>query len=153
MFSRRGERVLVFDARQVAETPDWAGPQAPAVGKTVEGYLDGQSDAATGCFVPTALNGVEYSRADLSTRVSGVLSAHRFRQLIEEMKERYSVVFLVAPPVSLEETDPILAMLAEGMVLVTESSANPIEIHAFLDTLCQQVPARLYGTVAVPKAA
>src|SRR5207302_10349046 len=104
------------DARQAAETPDWAGPQAPDVAQTVEGYLDGKAEGAAGCFVPTALEGVEYSRADLSTRVSGVLSAHRFRQLVEEMKERYSVVFLVAPPVSLEASDPLLAMLAEGMV-------------------------------------
>jgi uncharacterized protein involved in exopolysaccharide biosynthesis len=153
VFRRRGERVLVFDARQAAETPDWAGPQAPSVARNVERYLDGNADGSAECFVPTSLDGVEYSRADLSQRVSGVFSAHRFRQLVEQMKERYSVVFLVAPPVSLEEGDPMLAMLAEGMVLVTETSANPVEVHAYLDTLCQQVPARLYGTVAVPKAA
>jgi hypothetical protein len=153
VFRRRGERVLVFDARQAVETPDWAGPQAPSVARNVESYLDGAADGAANCFVPTSLEGVEYSRADLSQRVSGVLSAHRFRQLVEQMRERYSVVFLVAPPVSLEESDPMLAMLAEGMVLVTETSANPVEVHAYLDTLCQQVPARLYGTVAVPKAA
>jgi hypothetical protein len=153
VFGRRGERVLVFDARQAAETPDWAGPDAPSVAGNVERFLDGNTDGATNCFVPTSLDGVEYSRADLSQRVSGVFSAHRFRQLVEQMKDRYSVVFLVAPPVSLKEGDPMLAMLAEGMVLVTETSANPVEVHAYLDTLCQQVPARLYGTVAVPKAA
>jgi Mrp family chromosome partitioning ATPase len=152
-FSQRGDRVLVFDARHAAETPAWAGPSAPQVANTVEGYLDGRAETAAECFVPTAMNGVEYSRADLSSRVSGVLSAHRFRQLVEEMRERYSLVFLVAPPVSLDRADPILAMMAEGMVLVTETSANPVEVHAFLDTLCQQVPARLYGTLTVPRAA
>ena len=153
VFGKRGDRVLVFNARQAAETPDWAGSQASEVAQTVEGYLDGRADAPAGCFVTTAISGVEYSRADLSTRVSGVVSAHRFRQLVEQMRERYSVVFLVAPPVSLQEGDPILAMLAEGMVLVTEASANPVEVHAYLDTLCQQVPARLFGTLGVPKAA
>lgn len=152
VFGQRG-KVLVFDARQAAESPEWAGPEAPKVARTVEGYLDGQSEVANACFVPTAINGVEYSRADLTTRVNGVMAAHRFRQLVEEMRDRYSVVFLVAPPVSLDDADPILAMMAEGMVLVTETSADPVAVHAYLDTLCQQVPARLYGTLAVPKAA
>jgi hypothetical protein len=69
------------------------------------------------------------------------------------MRERYSVVFLVGPPVTLEADHPLLATMAEGMVLVTETAANPVEVHAYLDTLCQQVPARLYGTLAVPKSA
>jgi Mrp family chromosome partitioning ATPase len=152
VFGQRG-KVLVFDARQSAEMPAWAGPHSTAIARTVEGYLDGQSDAANACFVPTTIDGVEYSRADLTTRVNGVMTAHRFRQLVEEMRDRYSVVFLVAPPVSLDDADPILAMMAEGMVLVTETSADPVVVHAYLDTLCQQVPARLYGTLAVPKAA
>jgi uncharacterized protein involved in exopolysaccharide biosynthesis len=153
VFGQRGDRVLIFDARQTAETPDWAGPQAPVVARNVEGYLDGQADGATDCFVSTNLSGVEYSRADLTSHVSGVMAVHRFRQLVEEMRERYSVVFLVGPPVSLDESDPLLAMMAEGMVLVTESSADPVQVHAYLDTLCQKVPARLYGTLEVPKAA
>jgi uncharacterized protein involved in exopolysaccharide biosynthesis len=151
-FTKRGERVLVFDARQDAETPSWAGPDAPAIARTVEGYLDGRPAAATDCFVPTALEGVEYSRADLATRVGGVMAAHRFRQLLEEMRERYSLVFLVGPPVTVPGGDPLLATLAEGMVLVTESSASPSEVHAFVESLNQQAPARLYGTLSVPRA-
>jgi len=153
LFTRRGERVLVFDARHSAETPEWAGSSAPTVAATVEGYLEGRAETSKECFVPTNMKGVEYSRADLSTGVTGVLAAHRFRQLVEEMRERYSLVFFVGPPVQLDAGDALLATLAEGMVLVTETSADPVEIHAYLDTLCQQVPARLYGTLSVPKAA
>lgn len=153
LLTQRGDKVLIFDARQAAETPAWAGPQAPAVAASVEGYLDGKTEASAGCFVPTALAGVEYSRADLATRVTGVNTLHRFRHLVGEMRERYSVVFLVGPPVKLADTDPILAMMAEGLVLVTAPAADPVEVHAFLDTLCQQVPARLYGTLTVPKGA
>ncbi|MBO0700183.1 MAG: hypothetical protein J2P46_17420, partial [Zavarzinella sp.] len=151
-FTQRGERVLVFDARADAETPPWAGPDAPAVASTVEGYLDGRAAAPTDCFVPTSLEGIEYSRADLATRVGGVMAAHRFRQLVEEMRERYSVVFLVGPPVTVPDGDPLLATLAEGMVLVTESSASPSEVHAFVENLSHQVPTRLYGTLSVPRA-
>jgi uncharacterized protein involved in exopolysaccharide biosynthesis len=150
-FSNRGDRVLVFDTRQAAETPDWV--QANGVAETVAGYLNGTADGSTGCFVPTALRGVEYSRVDLNQQISGVLEVHRFRQLLEQMREKYSVVFLVGPPVTLEVDHPLLATMAEGMVLVTETAANPVEVHAYLDTLCQQVPARLYGTLAVPKSA
>lgn len=150
-FSSRGDRVLVFDTRQSAEMPTWV--QANGVAETVAGYLNGSADGPTGCFVPTELRGVEYSRVDLNSQISGVLEVHRFRQLLEQMRERYSVVFLVGPPVTLEADHPLLATMAEGMVLVTETAANPVEVHAYLDTLCQQVPARLYGTLAVPKTA
>lgn len=150
-FSDRGDRVLVFDARQAAETPAWV--RSDGVDASVAGYLNGLADGTTGCFVPTELQGVEYSRVDLSNHVSGVLETHRFRQLLEQMRERYSVVFVVGPPVNLEADHPLLASMAEGMVLVTETAANPVEVHAYLDTLCQQVPARLYGTLAVPKSA
>ncbi|HEX3146575.1 MAG TPA: hypothetical protein VHR66_00640 [Gemmataceae bacterium] len=150
-FTERGERVLVFDARTAAENPSWV--QAPGVAASVEGFLNGETTQAAGCFVPTELQGVEYSRVDLSHQLSGVVEAKRFQNLVEEMRERYSVVFLVGPPVTLEEDHPLLATLAQGMVLVTETAANPVEVHAYLDTLCQQVPARLYGTLAVPKTA
>jgi capsular polysaccharide biosynthesis protein len=150
-FSDRGDRVLVFETRKSADTPTWVGGNG--VADTVAGYLNGLADGTTGCFVPTALRGVEYSRVNLSNPVAGVMEAHRFRQLIEQMRERYSVVFLVGPPLNLEEDHPLLASMAEGMVLVTETAANPVEVHAYLDTLCQQVPARLYGTLAVPKTA
>jgi uncharacterized protein involved in exopolysaccharide biosynthesis len=150
-FSSRGDRVLVFDTRETAESPDWV--QANGVAETVAGYLNGTADGSTGCFVPTALRGVEYSRVDLNQKISGVLEVHRFRQLLEQIREKYSVVFLVGPAVTLEADHPLLATMAEGMVLVTETAANPVEVHAYLDTLCQQVPARLYGTLAVPKSA
>lgn len=152
LFTRRGERVLVLDAHHYAETPLWAGPGAPNVAATVEGYLEGRAETSKECFVPTNMKGVEYSRADLSSGVSGVMAAHRFRQLAEEMLERYSLVFFVGPPVQLNAGNALLATLAEGMVLVTETGADPVEIHAYLDTRCQQAPARLYGTLSVPKA-
>ena len=41
----------------------------------------------------------------------------------------------------------------EVKVLVTDTGADPVQVHAYLDTLCQQVPTRLYGTLTVPKAA
>ena len=149
--SNDGSRVLVFDARAVAETPAWAGPNAPGVSARVEGYLDGRSEA-TQCFIPTAMKNVEYSRADLSNRVSGVMSAHRFRQLVEEMRERYSLVLMVAPPMALDGNDPLLATLAEGLVVVTESTAPPNQIKAYIDHLAEQISAPVYGALSVPKA-
>jgi uncharacterized protein involved in exopolysaccharide biosynthesis len=150
-FSERGDRVLVFDARTLAETPGWV--NANGVDASVAGFLKGQADKVGECFVPTDLAGVEYSRVDLNKKASGVMEANRFKQLVDQMRERYSVVFLVGPPVNFEEDHPLLATLAEGMVLVTETTADPVEVHAYLDTLCQRVPARLYGTLAVPKSA
>ncbi|WP_157369326.1 hypothetical protein [Zavarzinella formosa] len=149
--SQEGNRVLVFDARTGVEHPSWAGPNTPGVANRVEGYLDGQSEA-THCFVPTSMKNVEYSRADLTNRVSGVMSAHRFRQLVEEMRERYSLVLMVAPTMELGGNDPLLTALAEGLVLVTESTAPANQIRAYIDHLAEQVPAPVYGALSVPKA-
>lgn len=145
----RGDRVLVFDARPSAETPAWAGARAP----TVAGFLGGQSAAGLGaCFAPTAMKGVEYSRGDLSGQIDGVMAAHRFRQLVEEMQERYSLVFVVTPPVTLDGADPVFGHLAEGMVLVAESTAPSADVHAYIESLTKRVSAPLYGTLTVPRA-
>lgn len=149
--SQDGSRVLVFDARGGQETPPWAGPMAPEVSRRVEGYLDGSSES-TQCFAPTMLRNVEYSRADLTQGVSGVMTAHRFRQLVEEMRERYSLVLMVAPPIVLEGNDPLLTALAEGLVIVTENNAQPQQIKAYIDSLAEQVPAPVFGALSVPKA-
>lgn len=148
--SQQGNRVLVFDARQTAENPSWAGTQAPNVGKRVEGFLDGRSEA-TQFFVPTAMKNVEYSRADLATHVSGVMSAHRFRQLVEEMRERYSLVLMVAPTMVLDGNDPLLAPLAEGLVVVAENTIMPSQIQAYINNLAEQLTAPVYGALTVPK--
>ena len=80
------------------------------------------------------------------------MAAHRFRQLVEEMRERYSLVLMVSPPVTMDCGDALLGTLAEGMVLVVESGAAQPELHTLLQTLRDQYSATLYGTLAVPKA-
>ncbi len=145
----RGDRVLVFDARPSVENPAWAGPMVSAVND----FLTGNSSVEPGkCFVPTALQGVEYSRGDLSKQLDGVMAAHRFRRLVEEMQERYSLVLMVSPPVTLDSTDQVLPTLADGMVLVAESTAPAKDIHDYIEALTRRVPAPLYGTLTVPRA-
>ena len=45
------------------------------------------------------------------------MAAHRFRQLVEEMRERYSVVFLVGPPVTRPDQSP--------SIVIRPSSSSP----------------------------
>jgi hypothetical protein len=151
-FTKQGDRVLVFDARDLAETPNWLGPYAPKAAENVLGYLDGQAEQPTNCFVPTLIRGVEYSRADISNHVGGVMAARRFRQLVEEMRERYSLVLMVAPTVNADDEDGLLTTLAEGMVLVSESDSSPEVINAMIASISQQIMAPVYGTIQVPKA-
>ena len=57
--------------------------------------------------VCTDLNGRRVLARDLSTRAwPASWRTHRFRQLVEECAERYSLVFLVGPPVTLDGGDP-----------------------------------------------
>ena len=76
----RGDRVLVFDARPAAESPAWAGARVPSVPVPVGG-LAGGLDALR----PDGAEGGGILRGDLSGKLDGVMSAHRFRQLVEEM--------------------------------------------------------------------
>ena len=68
------------------------------------------------------------------------------------MQERYSLVLMVSSPVTLDGSEPVLANLAEGMVLVTESTAPTADVHAFIESLSKRVAAPLYGTLTVPRA-
>lgn len=152
VFARQGNRVLVFDARNTNEIPAWAGPQAPSVALRVESFLDGQSSATGQCFVPTSIPSVEYSRADVQQHVAGVMASHRFRQLIEEMRERYSIVLMVTPTMVLGDDHPLLPALAEGMVLVTESDLSPVDLQRMLSAASEQLPTTVYGALAAPKS-
>ena len=147
LLSGRGNRVLIFDGRHSAETPTWADKAVP----TVTSFLGGQISSPETCFVPTSIQGVEYSCGDLSHPLDGVLAAHRFRQMVEQMQERYSLVLMVSPPVTLQDNDPLLPTLAHGLVLVTESNAPPQDISAYIESITRLTPAPVYGTLPVSR--
>jgi capsular polysaccharide biosynthesis protein len=148
-FTSQGSRVLIFDARSTAEAASWI-PASTQVSKNIAGYLDGKIDAES-CFVSTSLEGVDYTKADLASMVSGVISARRFRQLVEEIRERYPLVLMIAPPVSTDGNDPFLAALVEGIVLVAETNTPSSKVQSIVDELGRNLPTPVYGTLVVPK--
>ena len=149
---KNGGKVLVFEARTDAEGPmypAWTGPSAREVGDHLEIYLEGRSERAAPCFAETLLTSIDYARGDLSRQLSSVMSMYRFRQMLHEIKDRYSLVLMIVPErYSASEID-VFRAVAEGIVVVINQDANPAEVEKYLRELqASQTP--VFGAVTVP---
>jgi len=78
---------------------------------------------------------------------TALLHTERFRQILEELEQRYDVVILDSPPV-LPVTDAmIIANHADGVVLVVKSDKTTKEALATAWQELRQVNARILGSV------
>ncbi len=152
--NRNGNRVLVFEARRDAENPSypvWTGPSSREVAEQLEGYLEGQHERGSQCFAETLISGIDYARADLGRHLSGIMAMYRFRRLMADMKERYSVVLMITPERYQGEEDDVFTTLGEGIVVVINEDADPADVETYLRELrASETP--VYGAVTLPKA-
>ncbi len=151
-FAQLGDRVLVFDARPGNPMiPSWAGPNAPTAQNRVIQFLEGTNDRAGGCFTPTKLASVDYSGADLSEHLNGVIATYRYRRMAEEMRERYTLVLMMAPDLEyLGDEEDYLSTMAEGVVLILDEHTNPTEVEGYIHNL-RATDASVYGAVLMNK--
>jgi len=152
-YAQHGGRVLVFDARSFESSsslPAWAGPAAGEVGIEVEDFVLGHLDRPGACFVSTLISSIDYSRCDVFKNLNGVLSMYRFRRLVEEMKNSYSLVLIITPEMYRRDPeDDFLGHLAEGVVVVLNEGVNPAEVDAYIQNL-RTLDRTVYGAVTVP---
>jgi hypothetical protein len=151
-YAQHGGRVLVFDSRpleKLSTIPAWAGPKAEAAEEEVRSFLLGQSDDPTACFASTLISSIDYSRGDVSKLLSGVLTMYRFRQLVQEMRNYYSLVLLITSEMCRGGEENVLSSLAEGVVVVLNDGADPAEVDAYIRNLNAN-DITVYGTVSVP---
>jgi len=149
--TRNSGRVLVFEARTHLENPAfpaWTGPSAREVSEQLDHYLDGQTERSSGCFAETLISSIDYARSDLAKHLQSVMSMYRFRRLITEMKERYSLVLMITPQRFHGDDDDVFTTLGEGIVVVINQDADPASVEEYLRGFsASQTP--VYGAFTV----
>jgi hypothetical protein len=151
-YAQQGGRVLVFDARAhddpTASPPAWSGPAGENIRIETENYLNGRTNVPAACFAPTLIAGINYTRGDVSAHMNGVIEMHRFRQLVQLMRDQYALTLLITRPSSDFGADDFLPTLADGIVAIVDEKAGPRESQIHLDRL-NESDAMVYGAVAV----
>jgi capsular polysaccharide biosynthesis protein len=151
-YAQHSGRVLIFDTRAVengSSIPAWAGPRSGAIGDDVESFLIGHTDRPAACFASTLIASIDYSRCEIFKHLNGVLAMYRFRRLVEEMKNSYSLVLMITPERYQGGEDDFLGNLSEGIVVVMNEGADPAEVDAYIQNLrANETP--IYGAVMVP---
>ncbi len=145
-------RVLVFEARTAAEGPAypaWIGPSGREVSDQLDAYLEGRHERGGNCFAETLIAGIDYARCDLSHHLTAVMSMYRFRRLMHDMKERYTVVLMITPERFHGDEDDLFTTLGEGIVVVVNEDADRAEVDSYMcDLRASETP--VYGVVTVP---
>ena len=133
--TRNSGRVLVFEARTDTENPAypaWTGPSAREVSEQLDQYLDGKTERSSTCFAETLISSIDYARSDLSKHLQGVMPMYRFRRLMTDMKERYSLVLMITPQRFHGDDDDVFTTLGEGIVVVINQDADPAHVEEYL---------------------
>jgi hypothetical protein len=146
-YARAGESVLLFDARGVSSPLNVGSTGASSPG--IDAYLKGKSEDAAACFTPTQFPSVEYTRGDIThTATGGAMAMYRFRQLLDEMRNRYSKVLMIGPTARHVDDLEMLTAFSEGVVLVVQDQANPNDVNAYVEAM-KTADAPIFGAVVV----
>lgn len=146
-YANAGESVLLFDVRGVSTPLSMAmtGSRSGAI----DSYLDGEVAEPSSCFTPTQFPSVEYTRGDIAnTTTGGAIALYRFRQLLDEMRNRYSKVLMIGPAARNVDEVEVLTAFSEGVVLVVQDEANPTDVNAYVDAM-KHTDAPIFGAVVV----
>jgi hypothetical protein len=152
-YARSGDSVLVFDARAAHAKRLVTQAVTPVRSAQVDAYLDGHTDDADTCFAPTEVPALEYTRGDLTRRVNdGMLGMYRFRKLLDDMRQRYSRVLMIAPALREAGDLDMLTALSEAVVLVVPDHTPADEVEPCVQSL-RSAEAPLCGAVVVGEMA
>ena len=73
---------------------------------------------------------------------------YRFRQLLEEMRQRYSRVLMIGPSARDLDDLQMLTAFSEGVVLVVQDHANPHDVNTYVEALkTSETP--VFGAVVI----
>lgn len=149
--AHRDERVLVVDTR-IAVGPDaragglgWTNGETlasadrpatePAVGEPITtsapglaNYLTFECNDSAEIVRPTLLAGVDYIDVGTVAVPPDLLATHRMRELLEECRGRYSIVFLISPALTEIIDLEILAGHADGNLIWLERGEGQADL-------------------------
>jgi len=148
------ERVLILDMHLAGQgangetgnqydDPDYASSMTNAIA-----LLEGTA-RATSLVRSTQLAAVDYLPIGHSERLAGVMAMTRLRQAIADMREMYTMIFMIAPPLNGDIDTEILGAFSQGVLIVTNDQASPeIMSHTIEGLRAAQVP--IIGAVLYP---
>ena len=78
---------------------------------------------------------------------SELLGSQKMKDLVEQLKQRYDVIIIDAPPVGIVTDAAILSTIVDGTILVIASGKTEIEEAKRAKQLLENVGARILGVV------
>ena len=69
--------------------------------------------------------GVDHLSAGRAELPADALATHRMTELVAELRERYSILLILAPPLTHSVDLQILAALAHGIIAVVDAPVEP----------------------------
>jgi polysaccharide biosynthesis transport protein len=143
-----GDRTLVMDAD--LRKPGIRRALNLTIGKEVglSSYLAGVStlDEVT-IPHPTINNLVALTTGPVPPSPADLLSSHRMREAIVELRHRFKFIVIDSPPVMAATDAVILSALTDGVLLVVRSGETPKEAFTRTRDLLAAVKCRLLGVV------
>jgi len=111
-------------------------------------YLAGVSSLDEVTFAhPTIMNLTALTTGPIPPSPADLLSSHRMREGIAELRRRFKFIVIDSPPVMAATDAVILSALTDGVLLVVRSGETPKEAFTRTRDLLQAVKCRILGVV------
>jgi hypothetical protein len=149
------EKVLILDGRigdgEDGGTPPWVSPLATAGEDMATGlvqYLVFEGQSIWNAILPTRFPGVEYLPAGGPCSTTDVLASQQFRELLQTLRQHYSLIVMTAPAADHPIDTEILSGYADGVLAVVRGPVGscPPAAEALVRSL-QEGGAPLLGAV------
>jgi len=149
------ERVLILDMR-ISE-------QIPRQGIYSNGHVNHLANrsgstallehasmtSAVSLVQPTQMTAVDYLPIGSTERLTGVMAMTKLRQAVAQMKERYTLIFMIGPSLTGDIDTEILGAFANAVLFVTDDHAHAGIMTRTVDGLrAAQIP--IVGAVLYP---
>ncbi len=147
-FAQLGDRTLVMDSD--LRKPGIRRALNLTIGKEVglSSYLAGVSSLDECMFPhPTITNLTALTTGPIPPSPADLLSGHRMREGIAELRRRFKFIVIDSPPVMAATDAVILSALTDGVLLVVRSGETPKEAFTRTRDLLQAVKCRILGVV------
>lgn len=167
----RDERILILDARiantqleglpKLVDRPVMVAPEASAsladmslsdpssapLSGLVQ-YLVFEGQKSADFILPTKTRSVDYMPAGGPYPVTDVIASQQMKDLLESVRKKYTLTFIVGPAVSKNIDTEILAAYVYGMVVILNGSVNSFssEAEQFVRSL-KEANAPLLGSI------
>jgi capsular exopolysaccharide synthesis family protein len=96
---------------------------------------------------PTINNLTAITTGPVPPSPADLLSSHRMREAISELRRRFKFVVIDSPPIMAATDGVIVSSLADGVILVVRSGSTPKEAFTRSRDLLVNVKSRLLGVI------